>query len=495
MKNAKHFKGPSNKDVAAKYGVPKNTLSTWVKNKEKLVNAPEKGTNVKRQKLKTGNHELVDSAIFKWFLNMRSDNVPLSASVIQEKAVMFAKDLNVENYQASDGWLRRWKERNNITFKTVSGESNSATPDMVNSWSETSLPTLLSNYELKTIYNADEFGLFFQCLPNKTYQVKSEKCSGGKLSEIRFTDMAAANAVGEKLPLFVIGKAKKPRCFKNVKFLPCRNRSQRKSWMDGVLFEEWVRELDRKFACEENNVALVIDNCPAHPHIENLKAIKLIFQPPTTSQTQPTDQGVIRPLKAKYRKKVVRKVIGSLEKNKTLPKISILQGMQMLVSAWDALTPETIVNCLRKAGISSESQEAAIAEDDDPFKELQDEIDDLLSIEPDHFAENIDAASLTDVDAGVAAIQRSPTDAEIVAELLVNEEEDGSDDESVVEEEDEPLQCPNENELLQVIETLQRFSLFSDKGSTIQTYVNNLERTVDQHFVKKKTQTVITDFF
>ena len=128
--------------------------------------------------------------------------------------------------------------------------------------------------------------------------------------------------------------------------------------------------------------------------------------------------------------------------------------MQMLVSAWDALTPETIVNCFRKAGISSESQEAAIAEDDDPFKELQDEIDYLLSIEPDHFAENIDAASLADVDAGVAAIQRSPTNAEIVAELLVNEEEeDGSDDESVVEEEDEPLQCPSENERLQVIET------------------------------------------
>ena len=29
-------KGMSNKDVAAKYGVPKNTLSTWVKSKEKL---------------------------------------------------------------------------------------------------------------------------------------------------------------------------------------------------------------------------------------------------------------------------------------------------------------------------------------------------------------------------------------------------------------------------------------------------------------------------
>ena len=29
-------KGESNKDVAAKYNVPKNTLMTWVKNKEKL---------------------------------------------------------------------------------------------------------------------------------------------------------------------------------------------------------------------------------------------------------------------------------------------------------------------------------------------------------------------------------------------------------------------------------------------------------------------------
>ena len=65
----------------------KNTLSTWVKNKEKLFDALKKGTNVKRQKLKSGNHELVDYAIFNWFLNMQSQNVPLSASIIQEKEV------------------------------------------------------------------------------------------------------------------------------------------------------------------------------------------------------------------------------------------------------------------------------------------------------------------------------------------------------------------------------------------------------------------------
>ena len=92
------------------------------------------------------------------------------------------------------------------------------------------------------------------------------------------------------------------------------------------------------------------------------------------------DQGVIGSLKAKYRTNVVRKIIRSLEKNKTLPKISLLRGMQMLVSAWNAFTTETIVNCFRKAGISAENQNAAIAEEDDPFKELQGEIDALRTV-------------------------------------------------------------------------------------------------------------------
>ena len=51
VKNVKPFKdlenGMSNRDVAAKYGVPRNTLSTWFKNKEKILDSLEKGTNTK----------------------------------------------------------------------------------------------------------------------------------------------------------------------------------------------------------------------------------------------------------------------------------------------------------------------------------------------------------------------------------------------------------------------------------------------------------------
>ena len=91
--------------------------------------------------------------------------------------------------------------------------------------------------------------------------------------------------------MFVIGKSVKPRCFKGVKTLPCRCCAQHKSWMSGQLFEDWVHGLDRKFSVFKRKIALIIDNCTTHPHVENLKWVELIFLPPnTTSHTQPMDQ-------------------------------------------------------------------------------------------------------------------------------------------------------------------------------------------------------------
>ena len=83
----KHIeKGLSNKEVVAKYNVPKNTISTWIKNKDKVLSSPEEGQNVKRQKLRGAAHETLDQAIFKCFLNIRSQNVPLLDAIVQEKA-------------------------------------------------------------------------------------------------------------------------------------------------------------------------------------------------------------------------------------------------------------------------------------------------------------------------------------------------------------------------------------------------------------------------
>ena len=154
-------------------------------------------------------------------------------------------------------------------------------------WTETTSPTILSHYPLEKIFNAEEFGLFYYCLPNKTLHLKGETCSGvWKHFKIRMTRLTAGNAYGERLPIFVVGKANKPRCFKGVRNLPCCYHTQRKSWMTAELCEEWVRQLGRKFSAANRKIALIINNCTAHLHVEKLNSIELIFLPPiTTSHT------------------------------------------------------------------------------------------------------------------------------------------------------------------------------------------------------------------
>ena len=88
---------------------------------------------------------------------------------------------------------------------------------------------LLSQYKLEDIYNADDFGLFYQCMPDKSKHLKSESCIGGNHSKVRLTGMAAASALEEKLPIFVIGKSKKPRCFNEIRSLQCLYRHQKKA--------------------------------------------------------------------------------------------------------------------------------------------------------------------------------------------------------------------------------------------------------------------------
>ena len=46
----------------------------------------------------------------------------------------------------------------------------------------------------------------------------------------------------DKVKLFVIGKSKKPHCFKgiNMDMLPVIYHANKKAWMRSVLFEEWI---------------------------------------------------------------------------------------------------------------------------------------------------------------------------------------------------------------------------------------------------------------
>ena len=82
--------------------------------------------------------------------------------------------------------------------------------------------THLDVYKRQDVYNADETGINWRALPRKSLASRREQSAPGfKVSKERITAMVCANASGEhKVKLLVIGKSKKPRCFKNVHTLP-----------------------------------------------------------------------------------------------------------------------------------------------------------------------------------------------------------------------------------------------------------------------------------
>ena len=153
--------------------------------------------------------------------------------------------------------------------------------------------------------------------PDKTLRIKGEKCLGGKLSKERITVFVCANMDGsEKRKLLVIGKSKKPRCFKNIQTLPVNYQANKKAWMTSELFEAELMKWDNELQHKNRKILLLIDNCTAHVNIQQkLKNIKQVFLPPnSTSVLQPMDQGVIRSLKSHFRKLLILKIIESMEK-------------------------------------------------------------------------------------------------------------------------------------------------------------------------------------
>ena len=75
----------------------------------------------------------------------------------------------------------------------------------------------MKGHELKDIWNADETGLFWLALPDKSLSVQKGRCKGGKYAKQRMTVLRVINVLGVKEPSIIIVRSLKPRCFKNVK--------------------------------------------------------------------------------------------------------------------------------------------------------------------------------------------------------------------------------------------------------------------------------------
>lgn len=193
---------------------------------------------------------------------------------------------------------------------------------------------------------------FFQMLPNTTLALKGDWCHGGKQSKLRITALLCVNkdASDKRVPL-VIGKSKKPQCFKNARKLEVQYTPNKKAWISRDIFPDWPREFDKEMKSDGRSVCLLVDNCSAH-HVDDVELtnVELQFFPPNcTSLVQPLDQGIISSVKCVHRRRLIDKLLLDL-RLKRPTKVDIFQALEMFSASWKATSKEVIRNCFRKAG-------------------------------------------------------------------------------------------------------------------------------------------------
>jgi len=149
-------------------------------------------------------------------LNIFVNADQIISPLLKEKALYFSKELKIDNFTDSDGWLDCLKKRQNINYKAIPGEPASVSIELTSNWKAV-LPSLLKGYDMNDIFNPDETRIFFKALPNKTLVFKGNNCKGTKVSKERLTVLLCSSVLGEKPPPLVIGKSKRPRCFLKLK--------------------------------------------------------------------------------------------------------------------------------------------------------------------------------------------------------------------------------------------------------------------------------------
>ncbi|XP_074847998.1 tigger transposable element-derived protein 4 [Carettochelys insculpta] len=476
--------GKKKADIAAKYGIKKNSLSSIMKNKDKVLDAFESlRFDPKRKRLRTAFYTDLEDALMKWYRIAQCLNVPVNGPMLRFKANDFAQKLGHSDFKCSNGWLDRFKSRYGLVFRSQLVEAS--TVDTLTVWYQNVLPYYLNDYQPKNVFNLKETGLFYRMLPNNTFSFKGETCSVGKLSKERITVVVSTNMDGsEKLPLLIIGKNKNPHCFKDIRSLPVVYEANKMAWMSSQLFDQWMHKLDEKFQKQQRRVVIFVDSSPAHPEVKNLKSIELVFFPPSSSSTCiAMKQGVIRSLKVKYRHHLIKRFVDCVESSKEFT-LTLLDAIEMLHLCWRNVTSETIVKSYKEAGFKSQT-----GDNGDIGIEIESGLDLIAyalaaGVE---FPEGLSLEEYAAFDDDLVTCEITTNDTiwtkenlSVKTDLFVyDEEEEEGDGAPGVEQ---PL--PSKNEALTALDTLRRFLRSQDMNDSLHDSLADLDNFI-QHVATK----------
>nr|XP_054923014.1 tigger transposable element-derived protein 6-like [Dermacentor andersoni] len=193
--------GRAQADVSKEFSISKQTVSDFLKNKGKILEAGEKPSGAQKKNASQGVHPKLEEALVVWLNSMISKRLPVSGCILNEKAKTLAAQMDIEDFKFSDGWLRNFKHQNDLKCKKMCSESGAVDSAVIEQYRNGKLQSLLQQFSAD-VFNCDETGLFFKMLPERKLAFAGDPCHGGKHSKERLTVLVGSNMSGsEKLPL------------------------------------------------------------------------------------------------------------------------------------------------------------------------------------------------------------------------------------------------------------------------------------------------------
>jgi len=203
-------------------------------------------------------------------------------AVLRQRAEEIAANLGVTGFSASAGFVRRWAKRHTLVNISLWGTGGSAAADVEALRQQMEeICSQLEAFNPEQIYNMDETGLYFRCLPNRAYVSAGSRrrARGSKAvkNKDRVTLVLAVNATGSlKIPVAIIGKAAVHLCLKSPRApCPLPYFSQPSAWMDGDVYQKRLNTVFLPAVRARTKLprVLVVDNCGAHGTHKSLYAL------------------------------------------------------------------------------------------------------------------------------------------------------------------------------------------------------------------------------
>ncbi|OWY96207.1 Tigger transposable element-derived protein 6 [Phytophthora megakarya] len=248
----------------------------------------------------------LDEALANWILCCQTRGIMLDGNIVKAKGTRMLDKMRVvgdDRVALSNGWLQAFQRRHGFRSFKAHGECGSV--------SEQAIPALLEtirgdgevkNYALANVYNFDE------------------------------TEVSL---------------------YWRSTWLLYRN--NKKAWMTGALFRDWLHEFNVDMKKEKWKLLLLIDNASSHS-ITGMSPsnVKVYFLPPnTTSKLQPHDPGIIGALKRRYRRRQLQHALDKEEEgiDRDIYAVDQLLAMKWVKSCWRDIPKDLVLNCFRHTGI------------------------------------------------------------------------------------------------------------------------------------------------